>query len=45
MPVGAMVQKFRGEFEEAIEAARVPGAGELDHALIDRPLTTGAQAA
>ena len=45
MPVGAMVAKFRDEFEAAIEAAREPGAGELDHSLIDRPLTTGARAA
>jgi NADH-quinone oxidoreductase subunit F len=45
MPVGSMVAKFRDEFEAAIEAARVSGAGELDHSPIDRPLTTGAQAA
>jgi NADH-quinone oxidoreductase subunit F len=42
MPVGSMVAKFRGEFEAAIEAARVSGAGELDHSPIDRPLTMGA---
>ena len=45
MPVGSMVKKFRGEFEEAIERARERGPGELDHSDIDRPLTTGAQAA
>ena len=44
-PVGAMVKKFRGEFEQAIERAREGGPGELDHSDIDRPLTTGAQAA
>ena len=42
MPVGSMVAKFRDEFEAAIEAARVSGAGELDRSPIDRPLTTGA---
>jgi NADH-quinone oxidoreductase subunit F len=43
MPVSAMVKKFRGEFEAAIEAARVPGPGELDrvHADVDGPVTTG----
>jgi NADH-quinone oxidoreductase subunit F len=41
MPVGAMVRKFRGEFEAAIEAARRPGMGEFDASPIDRPLTTG----
>jgi hypothetical protein len=45
MPVGSMVAKFRDEFEAAIESAREPGGGELDHSLIDRPLTTGARAA
>ncbi len=45
MPVGAMVKKFRGEFEAAIEAARQPGAGELDSHPDDGPLTTGALAA
>jgi NADH-quinone oxidoreductase subunit F len=45
MPVGSMVAKFRDEFEAAIESAREPGGGELDHSLIDRPLTTGAHAA
>jgi len=42
MPVGAMVAKFRDEFEAAIEAARQPGPGEFDHSDVDRPLTTGA---
>jgi NADH-quinone oxidoreductase subunit F len=30
MPVGSMVQKFRGEFESAIEAAREAAPGPLD---------------
>ena len=43
MPVGAMVAKFRDEFEAAMESARRPEAGgELDHSALDRPLTTGA---
>ena len=43
MPVGAMVAKFRGEFEAAMESARTSEAGgELDHSALDRPLTTGA---
>jgi NADH-quinone oxidoreductase subunit F len=45
MPVGAMVAKFRDEFEAAIESAREAGAGELDHSPVDRPLTMGAEAA
>ncbi|MET0927280.1 MAG: NADH-quinone oxidoreductase subunit NuoF [Solirubrobacterales bacterium] len=44
MPVGAMVAKFRDEFEAAIEAARRPGAGDFDLSPIDRPLTTGVSA-
>ena len=44
MPVGAMVAKFRDEFEAAIEAARQPGAGDFDLSPIDRPLTTGVSA-
>src|SRR4029079_14859255 len=44
MPVGAMVKKFRGEFERAMEGGRTPQAGELDRSDIDRPLTTGAHA-
>ena len=43
MPVGAMVAKFRGEFEAAMESTRTSEAGgELDHSALDRPLTTGA---
>ena len=34
MPVGAMVAKFRDEFEEAIEA---PRAGSATSTLADRP--------
>ena len=45
MPVGAMVAKFREEFERAMEGGRPPQAGELDRSDIDRPLTTGAHAA
>ncbi len=34
MPVGSMVQKFRAELEEEIEAARLrSGAGELDYVI------------
>ena len=44
MPVGAMVAKFRGEFEAAIEAARRPGRATR-RSPIDRPLTTGVSAA
>ena len=42
MPVGAMVKKFRPEFEAAMEGARTPQPGELDHSENDRPMTTGA---
>ena len=42
LPVASMVNKFRGEFEAAIEAARATGPGPLDHSPLDRPLTTGA---
>jgi NADH-quinone oxidoreductase subunit F len=42
MPVGAMVAKFRDEFEAAIESARAGAAAPLDQSPIDRPLTTGA---
>jgi NADH-quinone oxidoreductase subunit F len=45
MPVGAMVAKFREEFERAMEGGRTPQAGELDRSDIDRPLTSGAHAA
>ena len=45
MPVGAMVAKFRDEFERAMEARRTPQVGELDRSDIDGPLTTGARAA
>ena len=45
MPVRAMVTKFRDDFEQALEAAREPGIGEFDRSPIDRPLTTGAEAA
>jgi NADH-quinone oxidoreductase subunit F len=41
MPVSSMVNKFRSEFEQAIDAARRPGGGEFDASPIDRPLTTG----
>ena len=39
MPVGAMVAKFRDEFEEAIEGARQAGAGDFDASTVDRPLS------
>ncbi len=39
MPVGAMVAKFRPEFEAAIEQARERGHGELDHSPEDRIAT------
>jgi NADH-quinone oxidoreductase subunit F len=43
MPVGSMVKKFRGEFEAAIEAARVAAPGPIDVAGADAPpLTVGA---
>ena len=45
MPVGSMIQKFRGEFEEAITRSLYGPPAELDHSGIDRPLTTGASAA
>ena len=45
MPVGAMVKKFRGEFEQAIAQARDASSSPLDDSGVDRPLTTGAQAA
>jgi NADH-quinone oxidoreductase subunit F len=45
MPVGAMVKKFRDEFEAALESAREPGEGELDHSDVDGPLTMGGVAA
>ena len=45
MPVGAMVAKFRHEFEAAMAGAREAGAGELDHSDVDGPLTMGAAAA
>jgi NADH-quinone oxidoreductase subunit F len=37
MPVGAMVKKFRGEFEDAIEAARQPLPYERDERHEDAP--------
>jgi NADH-quinone oxidoreductase subunit F len=37
MPVGAMVKKFRGEFEEAIEAARQAPAHPHDERFEDTP--------
>jgi NADH-quinone oxidoreductase subunit F len=45
MPIGAMVAKFRAEFEDAIAAAREQGSGDFDASPIDRPLTTGVTAA
>jgi NADH-quinone oxidoreductase subunit F len=44
MPVGSMVQKFRGEFEQAIEAAREAAPGPLDEEAdrVPPPLTVGA---
>jgi NADH-quinone oxidoreductase subunit F len=45
MPVGSMVKQFRGEFEAAIARAREAAPGVLDASGLDRPLTTGAQAA
>jgi NADH-quinone oxidoreductase subunit F len=44
MPVGSMVQKFRGEFEQAIEAAREAAPGPLDEeaARVPPPLGVGA---
>jgi NADH-quinone oxidoreductase subunit F len=45
MPVGAMVKKFRGEFEAAIEAARQAPPGELDQPPADvATLPTGVPA-
>jgi NADH-quinone oxidoreductase subunit F len=43
MPVGAMVKKFRGEFEAAIEGGRESAPGPLDrpHADADGPVTAG----
>jgi NADH-quinone oxidoreductase subunit F len=37
MPVGAMVKKFRGEFEAAIEAARQAPPGPIDEPPADTP--------
>ncbi len=45
MPVGAMVAKFRREFEEAMKHAHEAAPGELDHSTVDGPLTIGAKAA
>jgi NADH-quinone oxidoreductase subunit F len=42
MPVGAMVKKFRGEFEAAIEAAREAPPGPVDEPPADvPPIPTG----
>jgi NADH-quinone oxidoreductase subunit F len=38
MPVGSMVAKFRGEFEEAIERGRAAALRPLDESPIDEPL-------
>jgi NADH-quinone oxidoreductase subunit F len=35
MPVGSMVAKFRGEFEDAIEAERAAGAHPLDEPAVE----------
>jgi NADH-quinone oxidoreductase subunit F len=45
MPVGAMVRKFRGEFDAALARAAETAGAPLDHSPVDRPLTTGARAA
>jgi NADH-quinone oxidoreductase subunit F len=37
MPVGAMVKKFRGEFEEVIETARRAAPGPIDVSGADQP--------
>ena len=37
MPVGSMVQKFRGEFDAAIEAGRARAARPLDGTPVDAP--------
>jgi NADH-quinone oxidoreductase subunit F len=44
MPVGSMVKRFRGEFEEAIERARQEAAGPLDDEAgkVPPPLGVGA---
>jgi NADH-quinone oxidoreductase subunit F len=44
MPVGSMVKKFRGEFEQAIEAAREAAPGPLDEETgrVPPPLAVGA---
>jgi NADH-quinone oxidoreductase subunit F len=42
MPVGAMVKKFRGEFEAAIEASREALPGPVDEPPADvPPIPTG----
>jgi NADH-quinone oxidoreductase subunit F len=44
MPVGSMVRRFRGEFEQAIEAAREAAPGPLDDEAdrVPPPLAVGA---
>jgi hypothetical protein len=44
MPVGSMVEKFRDEFERAIEAARATAPGPLDEEAgrVPPPLAVGA---
>jgi len=37
MPVGSMVKKFRGEFEEVIARAREAAPGPIDIADADEP--------
>ena len=45
MPVGAMVKKFRGEFEEVIETARRAAPGPIDVSGADQaPVVLGATA-
>jgi NADH-quinone oxidoreductase subunit F len=43
MPVGSMIQKFKGEFEETISRSLYGVPAEIDHSEVDRPLT-GAKA-